>query len=185
MNKKFISIFLAAMLLLTACGKNDNGKTEEKTNNSQTTKSEEQTDYKSPNGNTMVLTLFQNPKTLDIQKTNADYFIPLQIYNRLVDVKVNDDGSNEIVPSLAEKWEISEDGKTYTFYLRKGVKFHNGEELKADDVLFTIEKMMDPKEAAVNTYQFEKIEGALDKLEGKATSVSGVKVIDEYTVSQV
>ncbi len=183
MNKKIISIFLAAMLLLTACGKNDNGKTEEKTNNSQTTKSEEQTDYKSPNGNTMVLTLFQNPKTLDIQKTNADYFIPLQIYNRLVDVKVNDDGSNEIVPSLAEKWEISEDGKTYTFYLRKGVKFHNGEELKADDVLFTIEKMMDPKEAAVNTYQFEKIEGALDKLEGKATSVSGVKVIDDYTVS--
>ncbi len=66
MKKKIFSIFLAAMLLLTACGKNENKVA--KTNNTNSVKSEEQTDYKSPNGNTMVLTLFQNPKTLDIQK---------------------------------------------------------------------------------------------------------------------
>lgn len=93
-------------------------------------KNETKTEYVSKNGNTMVLTLFQNPKTLDIQKTNADYFIPLQIYDRLVDVTVNEAGETEIIPSLAEKWDISEDGLTYTFHLRKGVKFHNGEELK-------------------------------------------------------
>ena len=176
-KKLFLSsaLFLALSMSITACG---GKKTEEKQ-----TKMEETVNYKSANGNKMVLTLFQNPKTLDIQKTAADYFIPLQIYSRLVDVKVNKDGSKEIVPSLAEKWDISEDGKTYTFHLRKGVKFHNGEEFKADDVLFTIEKMMDPKEATVNSYQFEKVSGALDKLNGKADSVKGVKVIDDYTVS--
>lgn len=183
MNKKILALFLATMLVFTACGNKEFKKSDNKDSKSQSATVENNSNYKSPNGNTMVLTLFQNPKTLDIQKTNADYFIPLQIYSRLVDVKVNKDGSKEIVPSLAEKWDISKDGKTYTFHLKKGVKFHNGEEFKADDVLFTIEKMMDPKQAAVNTYQFEKIEGALDKLNGKAQSVKGVKVIDDYTVA--
>ena len=102
-KKLFLSsaLFLALSMSITACG---GKKTEEKQ-----TKMEETVNYKSANGNKMVLTLFQNPKTLDIQKTAADYFIPLQIYSRLVDVKVNKDGSKEIVPSLAEKWDISED----------------------------------------------------------------------------
>lgn len=167
--KKLVAVVMVSSLALAGCGKSsDSGK--------------KSSEYSSKNGNTMVLTLFQNPKTLDIQKTNADYFIPIQIYDRLVETEVDKDGNPKIVPSLAEKWEISDDGKTYTFHLKKGVKFHNGEELKADDVLFTIEKMMDPKQAAVNSFQFEKIEGALDKLNGKADKVSGVKVIDDYTV---
>ena len=52
--------------------------------------------YKSPNGNTFVLTLFQNPRTLDIQKTNADYFIPLQIYSRLVEAEPDGKGGTII-----------------------------------------------------------------------------------------
>lgn len=139
-------------------------------------------DYSSPNGNTMVLTLFQNPKTLDIQNTNADYFIPLQIYNRLVDVKVSENGEAEIVPSLAESWEISEDGTEYTFHLRKGVKFHNGEELKADDVLFTIDKAVNPDKAMVNAFQFKDIKGFQARLDGETDVIEGVEVVDDYTV---
>lgn len=51
---------------------------------------------------------------------------------------LNDDGS--ISPGLAEKWDISEDGLEYTFYLRKGVKFHDGSEMTAEDVKFTYDK---------------------------------------------
>lgn len=196
MKKRWWIAAFALVMGLTACGK---AKDEEKDlpppipvessvdvkegeEKAPETPAENKSSYKSKNGDIMVLTLFQNPKTLDIHGTNADYFIPLQIYDRLVEVEKNDKGELTVVPSLAEKWDISEDGLVYTFHLRKGVKFHNGEELKADDVLFTINKMMDPKAANVNSYQYEMIKGAKARLEGKADAVSGVKVIDDYTV---
>lgn len=202
---KILSFMLVASLLLTACGNNkeatkenepakqseetteakdssDQAKEDQQTSEDEKAKEETKDDSKEDNEKIFTLTLFQNPKTLDIQKTNADYFIPIQIYDRLVETVVGEDGTPEIVPSLAEKWEISEDGTVYTFHLKKGVKFHNGEELKADDVLFTVEKMMDPAEATVNSAVFEKIKGAKDKLAGKADKVEGVKVIDDYTV---
>jgi dipeptide transport system substrate-binding protein len=66
------------------------------------------------------------------------------LYNRLVDFER---GGTRLEPSLAERWDISEDGKVYTFYLRRGVKFHTTpwfkptREFNAEDVLFTFERM--------------------------------------------
>lgn len=196
--KKSLAILLASTLVLTSCGGNTGNSeskkssattstvasstTGDKSSGSKTAETTNTSGYKSKNGDIMVLTLFQNPKTLDIQNTNADYFIPLQIYDRLVEVGKDDKGNLTIVPSLAESWDVSKDGLKFTFHLRKGVKFHNGEELKADDVLFTINKMMDKKAANINSYQFEMIKGAKEVLAGKADKVSGVKVIDDYTV---
>ena len=68
---------------------------------------------------------------------------------------------------------------------RKGVKFHNGAEFRADDVLFTIDKMMNPEEKTLNTDTFEMIAGAKERLSGKAETVGGVRVIDDYTVEIV
>lgn len=196
--KKSLAILLASTLVLTSCGGNTGNSeskkssaitatvasstADAKSSGSKTTETSNTSGYKSKNGDIMVLTLFQNPKTLDIQNTNADYFIPLQIYDRLVEVGKDDKGNLTIVPSLAESWDVSKDGLKFTFHLRKGVKFHNGEELKADDVLFTINKMMDKKAANINSYQFEMIKGAKEVLAGKADKVSGVKVLDDYTV---
>ena len=196
--KKSLAILLASTLVLTSCGGNTGNSeskkssaitatvasstADAKSSGSKTTETSNTSGYKSKNGDIMVLTLFQNPKTLDIQNTNEDYFIPLQIYDRLVEVGKDDKGNLTIVPSLAESWDVSKDGLKFTFHLRKGVKFHNGEELKADDVLFTINKMMDKKAANINSYQFEMIKGAKEVLAGKADKVSGVKVIDDYTV---
>lgn len=65
------------------------------------------------------------------------------IYNRLVEFER---GGTKVVPGLAEKWDISKDGKTYTFYLRKGVKWHDTRafkptrEFNADDVIFAFER---------------------------------------------
>lgn len=66
--------------------------------------------------------------------TKTDDFVIEQIYDQLY--FLNDDG--ERVPKLAESYEVKDDGLTYVFNLKKGVKFQNGEELKASDVVYTI-----------------------------------------------
>ncbi|MGE8456776.1 MAG: ABC transporter substrate-binding protein, partial [Pseudomonas alloputida] len=69
------------------------------------------------------------------------------LFNRLVDFKP---GTTDIQPALAERWEISADGLTYTFHLRQGVKFHSTEyftptrEFNADDVLWSLRRQLDP-----------------------------------------
>jgi ABC-type transport system substrate-binding protein len=92
--------------------------------------------------------------------------------------------NNTPVPNLAEKWEISSDGKTYTFNLKKGVKFHNGREMKADDVAFSINRAVSPSinSETVGNY-LNDIVGFADVQSGKAKEMSGIKVIDDYTIS--
>ncbi|MBM3189007.1 MAG: hypothetical protein FJZ90_09840 [Chloroflexi bacterium] len=54
-------------------------------------------------------------------------------------------GKTTVKPALAERWEVSEDGLVWTFYLRKGVKFHDGTAFNADAVLFNFHRMWDPQ----------------------------------------
>ncbi|MDD6047205.1 MAG: ABC transporter substrate-binding protein [bacterium] len=128
------------------------------------------------------IVMTEDPVTMDIQKTTSDYDIPLNIYDCLVTAVTNDAGEPELIPGLAESWEISDDGLVYTFHLREGVKYHNGEPFEADDVKFTIERMMNPENECVNTWFFDMIEGAEACWNGEADEVTGVKVIDEKTV---
>lgn len=70
------------------------------------------------------------------------------IYNRLVEFKT---GTTEVIHGTAEKWDISEDGKTYTFHLRRGVKWQDSKEFKptrdfnADDVVFSFDRQKMPR----------------------------------------
>ncbi|WP_232699123.1 ABC transporter substrate-binding protein [Brevibacillus daliensis] len=123
-----------------------------------------------------------DPGTTDVQKTTSEYTIPLNIYDRLVEAITVSPGKSELVPGLAESWEVSPDGLKYTFHIRKDVKFHNGEILKADDVLYTFDRMLDPATKALNTDFLDMIAGAKDRMDGKANSVSGIKVIDDNTI---
>ncbi|WP_311790795.1 dipeptide ABC transporter periplasmic-binding protein DppA [Pantoea sp. UBA5923] len=104
------------------------------------------------------------------------------IYNRLVEFKI---GTTELQPGLAEKWDISDDGKTYTFHLRKGVKWQTTKEFKpsrefnADDVIFSFERQLDKNNAyhSVSGGSYEYFEGMdMPKLIGK------VEKVDDYTV---
>ena len=72
-------------------------------------------------------------------------------------------------PCLAESWEISPDQLTYTFHLRHGVRWHDGQPFTADDVKFTYDKLMDPKVDAAPTRSY-------------FTTVKSCEVLDPYTV---
>lgn len=128
------------------------------------------------------LTVFgSDPPTLDpalMSDTSAANYV-VEIFSGLVTL----DRNLNIVPDLAETWDISPDGKTYTFKLRKGAKFHSGREVTAQDFKFSLERAADPKTNShtADTY-IGDIAGVLDKLSGKATELSGVKVIDDQTL---
>jgi len=93
------------------------------------------------------------------------------------------DENNRLRPNLAESWSISADGRTYTFKLKKGVRFHNGREVTAEDFKYSIERACDPELASpVSATYLNDIVGALDKLNRKAQEVKGVAVVDKYTL---
>lgn len=67
-----------------------------------------------------------------------------------------DPDTNQLVPELAERWESSDDGLTWRFFLRNGVRFHDGRPLTAADVKFTFDRLFDPSVTA------ESLRGDLD-----------------------
>jgi ABC-type transport system substrate-binding protein len=105
-------------------------------------------------------------------------FVVNQIFNGLMGLNKN----LNVVPVLADYWMISRDGKTYTFFLRKGVKFHHGRELEAADVKFSLERLISP-ETRGSYYEFftPRVVGAQEFRDGKAPDVEGFKVKDKYT----
>ena len=89
----------------------------------------------------------------------------------------------KVVPDIAERWKVSPDGTTYTFYLKKGVRFHDGKEVKAGNFKYSLERACDPetKSPTAKTYLGD-IVGVNEMLDGKAEEISGIKVIDDYTL---
>ncbi|PKP61785.1 ABC transporter substrate-binding protein [Candidatus Atribacteria bacterium HGW-Atribacteria-1] len=98
-----------------------------------------------------IVTAFSSFRRLDL------------LYNTLVKLDYNLD----IVPDLADSWEIP-DSLTYIFHLKKGVKFHNGRELTADDVKFSLERILDPKTASPGRSYI--------------IPISNIESIDQYTI---
>jgi len=93
------------------------------------------------------------------------------------------DNTTNLEPRLAAAMpEVSADGTVYTFKLRQGVKFTNGRELTADDVVYTMNRVLDPKTASPGAGFYLGIKGAQEVVDGKATSVEGVVALDKYTV---
>ena len=75
------------------------------------------------------------------------------------------DSSGKIQPNLAESWEISDKGKVYTFNLRKGVRFHNGQELAGEDVKYAVDYSLNPKNSAYGLNMLASVERV--EVEGK------------------
>lgn len=123
-----------------------------------------------------------DPPTLDPANTSD---VESAVYiNEIFSGLVSFNKDLKIVPELAEKWDTSADGLTYTFHLRKDAKFHDGRPVTAQDFKYTFERAADPvTRSTIAPLYLGDIAGFMDKYEGKANEVSGVKVIDDYTLA--
>ncbi len=84
--------------------------------------------------------------------------IPRVVYSNVLEGLVKIDRNGKIVPALAKDYKISKDGKEYTFFLKKGVKFHDGKPFNAEDVRFTFDRLMDPKTGTAHPEYYKEID---------------------------
>lgn len=126
--KCMTGMFVCMLLMLTGCG---------------STKSEENTLIYGSSDYTSI-----NPALYEHGEINSLIFNGLTAHGE----------KNEIVPALAKKWEYDTETKTYTFYLREGVKWHDGEEFTAEDVKFTLEAIQNPDNGSEIASNYEEIQ---------------------------
>ena len=124
--------------------------------------------------NVLVVGQIAEPKSLDPATVTAvnDFRILMNVYDGLVRYK---DGTLEVEPALAKSWKISSDGKTYTFDLRTGIKFHDGSSFDADAVKFNFDRMLNKDHPYHDTGPFP--------LSFFFSAIESVDVVNANTVS--
>ena len=125
--------------------------------------------------------LYVDPPTLDPHLTTdaTSAQVIVEIFGGLVTI----DRNLDVVPDLAESWDISADGRVYTFRIRPDAVFHDGKPVTAEDVRWSLERVTDPLTEAPNVDQYlGDIVGVDAKLAGDVLEISGVRVINERTI---
>ena len=132
-------------------------------------------------GGEIIITYKDDIATLDpaIGYDWTNWSMIKSLYSRLMDYTP---GTSDLVPSLAESFEVAPDGQTYTFKLRKGVKFTNGREVVASDVQYSISRAVNPKTQGPGAGFFGSIVGFEDVSGGKSETLSGIETPDDHTV---
>ncbi|MDR6226599.1 peptide-binding protein [Desmospora profundinema] len=173
MKKKSLLITMSLVLVLSvflaACGgqQADDGKGD---------------DGEPVKGGTVTLSMFSAPKGLFNPVLYEDQY-DVYVINKAFDGlwTYNEDLEIE-VPLLAKEWKLSEDGQELTITLRDDIKWHDGEDITTDDLIFTWEAIAKKDYSGSRFYMVEPIEGADEMKEGKADSLSGVEKVDDQTV---
>ncbi|HSE74721.1 MAG TPA: ABC transporter substrate-binding protein [Dongiaceae bacterium] len=132
-------------------------------------------------GGQMTVTFKDDLITLDpaIGYDWKNWSVIKSVFDGLMDYKP---GTTELVPDLAESFTVSDDGLTYTFKLRHGVKFHNGREMTAADVKYSLERTCNPATQSPGAGYYGSLKGFDDFQAGKAKELAGVQTPDDYTV---
>ncbi|MEI0510822.1 peptide ABC transporter substrate-binding protein [Brachyspira intermedia] len=134
--------------------------------------------------NGIVINLGVEPRTIDpaLNNNNSDASYILSAFEGLT----RKDQDNNIIPGVAERWEISEDGLVYTFYLRTNAKWSDGKPVTANDFVYAWRRVVDPITASPFSTYLEPIKNAKEVTSGKKTLEElGVKAIDDYTLEVI
>jgi peptide/nickel transport system substrate-binding protein len=113
-------------------------------------------------------------------RTLGAFYLQSCIYDGLV---MSSPDWNTVEPGLAESHDISEDGLVYTFNLRQGVKWHDGEDFTADDVVFTYHTMLKKDIGSYMASTMFVVDGAEAYFNGEAETISGIEAVDDHTVT--
>jgi peptide/nickel transport system substrate-binding protein/oligopeptide transport system substrate-binding protein len=127
--------------------------------------------------------LGDNPPTLDPALVTDIY--GRHVINQVFDGLVQFDAHLNVIPAIAEFWEASQDGRTWTFALRRGAKFHHGREVTAQDFVYSFTRLLHAKSPGPVADLFEHIQGAEDFMQGKTQGVRGLKAVNRYTLQMV
>ena len=124
----------------------------------------------------------ESPQALDPAAVDSVYeSLPV---NQIFDGLVALDASLSVKPGLASTWTLSRDGRTYTFDLRPGVSFHDGSPLEAEDVVFTIRRLLAPgrERRSVAASYLSGVVGASEFAAGRRKELPGVRALGPLTV---
>ena len=125
--------------------------------------------------------LWSDPPTLDphLSSDTTSAGIVVEIFSGLVALNTD----LQLVPDIADSWDISQDGKVYTFHIRDNARFQDGSPITASDFKWSFERAANPDTASpvADTYLGD-IVGVDDVLEGKTTDIAGIRVIDDNTL---
>ena len=165
-----VTLVLSFVLILSGCSGN----------NDSAAPAASESGGESAGGGTLIVGRGGDSAALDpsIVTDGESLKIAQQVFDPLLAYK---SGTTEVEPALAESWTISDDGLTYTFKLRKGVKFHDGTDFNADAVVFNFNRWNDPK----SEFKFEGDSfDYYDSMFGpeEARVIKSVKAVDESTV---
>jgi oligopeptide transport system substrate-binding protein len=122
------------------------------------------------------------PESLDPQKTASAF--PLGIIRDMYIGLIALDNDGKPIPGVAESWEISPDGKSWTFHLRHDTKWSNGDPVTADDFVYSFRRLVDPKTAAADPSDLAELVNYQDIQSGKEKDLTklGVDAPDKYTL---
>ncbi|MCC7449860.1 MAG: ABC transporter substrate-binding protein [Anaerolineae bacterium] len=135
------------------------------------------------NASTVTMAFVEGePGSLDpvVADTINEFLVLRNVYEGLVSY---DPQTLQPIPGLAEKWDVSADGLTYTFHLRSGVKFHNGRVMTAKDVKYSLERLANPQLGKSYTrFLLDGVKGIDAVVKGTARELEGLKVVDNQTI---
>ncbi len=92
------------------------------------------------------------------------------------------DEQANLIPAQASEWSVSPDGKVYRFMLRPGIRFAHGREVEAEDYVFALERVLNPKTGSPGQSYYSEIQGALEFTRNETNHVSGLRTPDSRTL---